>query len=115
MKRDNSLYLNEILEQVGLIQNSFSNRSKEDLGRDLELRDATIRRIEIIGEAVKQVPKEIKLKYPNVEWKSIAGARDNIIHRYFNVDLEIIWNIVNLKIPELRKQIEEIIEDLNKK
>lgn len=114
MIRDETLYLREILEQINLIEKSQANKSKERLETDLDLRDATIRRIEIIGEAVKYISRRTKEKYPNIEWKGIAGARDNIIHKYFNIDLNIIWNIIKIKIPELKEQIKKIIKD-NKK
>ena len=114
MKRDQKLYVFEILTQIELIEKSFLGKSKEDLENNLDLKDATIRRIEIIGEAIKQISPEIKNKYPQVEWKSIVGTRDNIIHGYFNVNLEIIWEIIDRDIPILKKQMQEIKNDLEK-
>ena len=112
--RNEELYLKEIIEQINIIEKSAFNKSKEELEKNLDLRDATIRRIEVIGEAVKYISKETKEKYPQVEWKKIAGARDNIIHRYFSIDLNIIWNIIKINIPVLKKQISEILEYISK-
>jgi uncharacterized protein with HEPN domain len=114
MKKEDTVYIKEIIEIIELIENSLKEKIKQDLMNDLNLRDATIRRIEIIGEATKNISKEVRNKHPEVTWKKIAGTRDNVIHRYFNVDLEIIWNIVSENIPQLKKQMNDILKDLEK-
>ena len=68
------------------------------------------RNIEIIGEAVKSISDNIKRRYPEIEWREIAKTRDKLIHSYFGVDLDVVWDIVTIDIPRLRQQIEEIIE-----
>jgi uncharacterized protein with HEPN domain len=70
---------------------------------------AVVRSLEIIGEAVKNVPIEVKEKYPDVEWRKIAATRDVIIHRYFGIDYETIWDIIFNKLPTLKMQIEAIM------
>jgi len=77
---------------------------------DKKTKDAVIRNIEILGEAVKRLSKQIKEKYPEVEWNEIARTRDKIIHFYFGVDEEIIWDIINKDIPVLKQKLEKIIE-----
>ncbi|HEC86588.1 MAG TPA: DUF86 domain-containing protein, partial [Thermoplasmatales archaeon] len=67
------------------------------------IQDGVIRNLEIIGEAVKNLPDDIKKDYPEVEWRKIAGLRDILIHAYFGVDLEVIWDIVKNKVPELKR------------
>ena len=70
-----------------------------------------IRNLEIIGEAVKQLPADIKRKYHKIEWKKIAGLRDILIHAYFGVDIEILWDIIKTKLPELKKETHNILNN----
>jgi uncharacterized protein with HEPN domain len=77
--------------------------------KDEVLMRAVVRSLEIIGEAVKNVPIEINEKYPDVEWRKIAATRDVIIHRYFGIDYETIWDIIINKLPTLKIQIEAIM------
>jgi uncharacterized protein with HEPN domain len=76
------------------------------------LQSATIREIEVIGEAVKNVSNALKKKYPEIPWKNNAGTRDRITHHYFGIDLEIIFNIVTIELPKLKKEIVKIKKDL---
>jgi uncharacterized protein with HEPN domain len=70
---------------------------------------AFVRSLEIIGEAAKQVPEDFRNQHPNVQWKSMAGMRDRLIHAYFGVDYAIVWDVVQTRIPELRQQIASIL------
>lgn len=103
-------FLNHILDAIRAIEESAAKISREEFENLNDIRDACIRRLEIIGEAVKNISEEMKKKYPKVEWKRIAGARDRIIHSYFNVDLDVVWKIVKEDLPILKKQILEIKE-----
>ena len=89
------------MKQYVKLRNIQKNiRFKEFIANEL-IQDGVIRNLEIIGEAVKDIPEDIKSIYPNIEWKKIAGLRDILIHAYFGVDMEIIWDIVENKVPKL--------------
>ena len=78
------------------------------------IQDGVFRNLEVIGEAVKNLPDDIKKDYPEVEWRKIAGLRDILIHAYFGVDLEVIWDIVKNKVPELKERFFQTYDLTNK-
>jgi uncharacterized protein with HEPN domain len=82
---------------------------KEAFLRDETLKRAFVRSLEIIGEAVKQLPDEIKQRHSHLEWRAMAGMRDRLIHGYFGVDYDIVWDVVTNKIPELQQTVEHIL------
>jgi len=112
MKRDLSLFIDDIIENIVLIENSTKGASKNLFRFDADKRDATLRRLEIIGEAVKNLPESFRKKHPKIPWKDIAGFRDKLTHAYFGVDLERVWNIIKQDIPVLKKQMKKIKEEL---
>ena len=77
---------------------------------DVKTQDAITRNLEIIGEAVKNIPSDVKDKHPDVEWKKIAGLRDILAHEYFGIDIEILWDIVENKLPDLKKEISRLLK-----
>ena len=105
-------YLMHILDAIRDIEESIKPLSKKEFETAKDAKDATIRRVEIIGEAVKNLSSNLKKNHPEVEWKKIAGTRDRITHAYFAVDLDIIWEIVKHSLPVLKKQIQKIVKDL---
>ena len=113
-KHEDTPYLKHILDAINDIQESTKNLSKKEFEISKDPKDATIRRIEIIGEAIKNISKELKEKYPAILWKKIAGARDRMIHAYFSIDLDILWDIAKKDLPILKKQIQKIQQDLEK-
>ena len=83
--------------------------SFEDFTKDRKTMDAVVRNLEIIGEAVKNIPEEIRSKHPGENWKKIAGLRDILIHEYFGVDAEIIWDVVQNKITKLEEAARKLL------
>lgn len=110
MKKDPKVFLIHILESVRAIERHVRGHSNAGFSKNVMLQDAVIRRIEIIGEAVKNLPSDFKKKYPKVEWREIAGMRDKLIHEYFGVNLNVVWRTIKKDIPGLKKQISELLE-----
>ncbi len=115
MKKDSEVFIEHILESIELIENYTANKTISDFIESVQLQDSIIRRIEIIGEAVKNLPAEVKSNYPDVPWKNIAGMRDVLIHKYFGTDLELTWEVVQKDIPYLKKENLKIKLDLKNK
>lgn len=103
-------YLQHILEETNfLLENSRGLTSDQFLANPVQLR-AYVRSLEIIGEAVKNIPNEMKDKYPEIEWRKMAATRDRLIHGYFSVDFDLVWDIVQNKIPGLDADIKKILD-----
>lgn len=100
-----------IAEEIEFINSSSSGLSFTDFENNPLIKRAFVRSLEIIGEAVKNMPQDILLLYPEVEWKNIAKTRDKLIHHYFGVDYEIVWDIVKFHIPVLHDAIINILAE----
>ncbi len=111
-KRDIGVYLEDILESIAKIEEYCQDLTAEDFFRKSQVQDAVVRRLEIIGEAVKHIPPEIRENYPDIPWKDIAGTRDVLIHEYFGVDLDKVWEVVQGDLLALKKQIERMMQEL---
>lgn len=112
MKKDIKIFLFDILDSIEKIEEYTKNISEDEFFDNIQIQDAVIRRIGIIGEAVKNLPKSFRDKHPNIPWKKIAGTRDVIIHDYSGVDADLVWEIVKNDIPKLKKQIKKLLEEL---
>ena len=103
--KDDLAFIEHILLCIEKIQDYTKNLTKKDFNNNELVQDAVIRNIEIIGEAVKKISKELKSQYPNIPWKEMSGMRDKLIHDYFGVDVDVVWRTVNDDIPFLKSLI----------
>ena len=109
-KKDPKIFLEHILESIEEIEKNIHGMSEVKFSESITIQDAVVRRLEIIGEAVRNTPDSYRKKHTKVPWKKIAGLRDILIHEYFGVDMKLVWEIANKDIPKLKKQIVNFLE-----
>jgi uncharacterized protein with HEPN domain len=105
--KDDQLYLGHILEAADRIL-LYGKRGEEAFRQDLMIQDAIVRNLQVMGEAVKKVSQETRTAYPDVPWKDIAGMRDRVVHDYFGISLDIVWDVVSNHVPPLREKLKRI-------
>ncbi|WP_420265945.1 DUF86 domain-containing protein [Candidatus Magnetominusculus dajiuhuensis] len=110
MRRGYRLYLEDILTAAVKIQRFIGTASFEEFIVDDKTYDAVIRNLEIIGEAAKNIPQEVKDKYPAVDWKKVYLFRNVLAHEYFGIDNQLLWDIIQNRLPELKKEIQSILQ-----
>jgi len=110
MKRDYKLYLKDILDAIESIEKFVEGMNFEEFMKDDKTTSAVIRKFEIIGEATKQIPDEVRQKYPEILWKEMAGMRDKLIHFYFGIDYKLVWESIKKRIPVVKPLVREIME-----
>ena len=108
-------YLQHILEEATFITEKTNRTSESAFYKDEVLKRAVVRSLEIIGEAAKKLSNDLRNNYPHIDWKSIVGMRDRLIHGYFGVDYEIVWDVAVNKIGALGKEIQKVIESESKR
>lgn len=104
-------YVEDILDAIAKIKLLVTDVTYEQFAEDFRINFAVVRALEIIGEATKRLPMEVRQEYPSIPWREMAGMRDRIIHGYDTVDLHIVWETVTQRIPALKSEIERIILD----
>lgn len=114
MKRDITLYLSDILSNMAEARQFIGSMTYNEFTVDRKTSYAVVRCLEIIGEATKNVPKEIRELQPTVPWKLMAGMRDKCIHTYFGVSFRTVWGAVKDEIPPIETLIASLLEDLKK-
>ncbi|HHF43346.1 MAG TPA: DUF86 domain-containing protein [Candidatus Aminicenantes bacterium] len=112
MKREIGDYIEDIIEAMNNVMAFIKDMSYQEFIKDTKTMYAVIRGIEIIGEAVKNIPEGIREKYPDIPWQAIAGMRDKVIHAYFGVKIERVWEVVRRDIPKLKPEFEKMLESL---
>jgi len=115
MKKEVGDFIEDIINAMNKALKFVEDLSYEEFTGDDKTIFAVIRAIEIIGEAVKNIPEDIRKKYPEVPWKGMAGMRDKVIHGYFGVDIKVVWDTVKKRIPEVKPLFERMLKDLEEK
>jgi uncharacterized protein with HEPN domain len=105
MPRDFEVYLEDILEAIRKVRAYAAGMDRGQFEADEKTVDAVVRNLEIIGEAVKQIPEDVRQTHPQIPWRKISGLRDLLIHQYFGVNLEIVWDIIQTKLDDLEHAI----------
>ena len=110
MKKDSLVFIKHIRDSIIDIEKFVKNVSKEEFLRNKEKQSATIKSLEVMGEAAKNLPQDFRNKHKEISWIDIVGMRDKLIHHYFGVDLEIVWKTINEDIPRLKREIVKILK-----
>lgn len=113
MKRNYKLFLDDISQRIEKVESYIENMTFEEFKQDDKTVSACIREIEVIGEATKQIPKEITNRFNELPWSLMAKMRDKLIHWYFDIDEEIVWNVAMQKLPQIKEKIDKIISELH--
>lgn len=112
MKRDYQLFIKDIIAAMESIEEFVGNMTLEDVKADEKTSSAVIRKFEIIGEAAKHVPPKIRDKHKGIQWKSMAGMRDRLIHAYFGIDYNLVWSAMKTEIPNMKPKLKKVLSDM---
>jgi len=112
MKRNYKLFIKDIILAMKSIEEFVEGLSLDEVKEDDKTSSAVIRKFEIIGEATRHVPDNLKENYPDIPWKKMAGMRDRLIHAYFGVDYRLVWEAIKIDIPKLKPRLEEVLAGL---
>lgn len=110
-QHDPRIYLTHIVESIELVESYVAKADLVSFSEDQEKQDAVVRRIEIMGEAVKNLPADLRVAHPDVPWTQIAGMRDKVIHDYMGVDYELVWTVATELLSPLKDQVQRILDE----
>ena len=114
MTKDPRIFLAHIAESIRIIEGYTGGLTQEEFNRSSQVQDAVVRRLEIIGEAAKSIPDDFKTQHPEIPWRKIAGMRDVLIHKYFSVDLNLLWGLLEKDLKTLRSQVDNFLKESGK-
>lgn len=109
MKKDPKIFLKHIVESIEYIEENVGNATEEEFYADVPMQDAAIRRLQVIGEAVKNLPQDYREEHNEIEWRKASGMRDVIVHEYFAIDLKLVWNVIKNELPQFKQALEELL------
>jgi uncharacterized protein with HEPN domain len=112
MKRDLKVSLADILFSINRIEDTVKGISEEEFAKDLVAQDAVIRRFAVIGEAANHLPKEFRKEHDEISWHDVIGMRNLLVHEYFDIELDVIWDTIKDDLPKLKAQIKKVLEEL---
>src|SRR3989337_2289932 len=112
MKRDYWLFIKDLMEAIDDIEAFIGEMDFDNFYADKKTRSAVVWKLEVIGEATKNIPNSVRNKYKEIPWKDMAGMRDKISHIYFGIDYKIVWEVIRKKLPTIRLVIKKMIDDL---
>ena len=107
-------FLNHILEEAEYLLSESANIDYSEFTKNATLKRSFVRALEVIGEAAKNIPDEFREKHQKIRWKDMAGLRDVLIHRYFGINYNMVWDIVKNQVPELKSNIQETLKEIEK-
>ena len=107
-KRDAGLLIKDMLTAIERIDNYIADQDRASFLKDQKTIDAVVRNLEVLGEATRQLPKEFIQQHTHIQWRLVAGLRNRIVHEYFGLDLEIIWQIISEDLPPVKNQLRNL-------
>ena len=110
MPRDSSVYLEDMLEAVCKVRRYTLGLTRETFAEDEKTVDAVVRNLEVLGEAAKRIPEALRRESPDIPWQRIAGLRDILIHQYFGIDFDIVWDVIQTKVLPLERRLRELLD-----
>lgn len=114
MKRDYKLFISDIINAMDSIETFVNGMTLEEMMQDDMVSSAVIRKFEIIGEAAKLIPDLLKKEHPEITWRRMTGMRDRLIHAYFGIDYELVWDAIKIEIPQTKSKLQNMLAELEK-